>query len=58
MGWGNSLFSKLISPRLTTVGFDMEAYTDKVAAAIERLLDGEDVEDERVPVRLIVREST
>lgn len=58
MGWGNSLFSKLISPRLTTVGFDMEAYTDKVTAAIERLLDGENVEDERVPVRLIVREST
>lgn len=58
MGSGNSLFSRIVSPRLTTVGFDMEAYTDKVAAAIERLLDGESVENELIPVRLIVREST
>ena len=58
IGWGNTPASIMIRPRLTTVAYDMEAYSDNVVAELISLMSGGASSEKLSSVNLMIREST
>jgi len=57
VGMDNTYLAEMVSPRLSSVDFSKEEFSEKLVDTMLKLINGEHPEDEFINVSLMVRES-